>query len=52
MASSGEKPIPSVDYMSFEQVTISVDYLKEKTQYRPKIAIICGTGLGLHNIEY
>lgn len=33
------------DFMAYEEVSISVDYMMHRTQYRPKIAIICGSGL-------
>ena len=35
-----------VDYMSFDRISITVQFLEQKTDYRPKIAIICGSGLG------
>ena len=37
---------PAVDYMAYERVSITVKYLMDRTYYRPKIAIICGSGLG------
>ena len=32
--------------MAYERVSVSANYLMERTQRRPKIAIICGSGLG------
>ena len=32
--------------ISYERVAISANYLMERTKHRPKIAIICGSGLG------
>ena len=32
--------------ISYERVSISANYLMERTKHRPKIAIICGSGLG------
>lgn len=32
--------------MHFEPVNESSKYLLERTKYRPKIAVICGSGLG------
>ena len=32
--------------MAYERVAASAKYVMERTQYRPKIAIICGSGLG------
>ena len=32
--------------MHYEQVKESADYLLSRTTYRPKVAIVCGTGLG------
>ena len=34
-------------YMAYERVDESVKYLMDRTMYRPKIAIICGSGLGM-----
>ena len=34
------------DNMSFDQISESARYLKEKVRLRPKIGVICGTGLG------
>ena len=34
------------DYMSFDRISESAKYLKEKIRLRPKIGVICGTGLG------
>ena len=34
------------DNMSFDQISESAKYLKEKIRLRPKIGVICGTGLG------
>lgn len=41
-----------LDYssMAYERVAASAKYVMERTQYRPKIAIICGSGLGKHII--
>ena len=38
----------SLEYssMAYERVAASAKYVMERTQYRPKIAIICGSGLG------
>ena len=35
------------DLISFDGVSTSVNYLKERTKHRPKISIICGSGLGI-----
>lgn len=35
-----------VDYMSFDRISTTVQFLEQRTDYRPKIAIICGSGLG------
>jgi purine-nucleoside phosphorylase len=32
--------------MAYERVSASANYLLERTKHRPKIAIICGSGLG------
>ncbi len=32
--------------MAYEKVSTSANYLMERTKHRPKIAIICGSGLG------
>ena len=32
--------------ISYERVSVSANYLMERTMHRPKIAIICGSGLG------
>ena len=32
--------------ISYERVSVSANYLLERTKHRPKIAIICGSGLG------
>ena len=32
--------------MSFERVSASASYLLERTEHRPRIAVICGSGLG------
>ena len=37
--------------MDFESVSESADYLLTKTKYRPKLAIVCGSGLGNYPIE-
>jgi len=34
-----------VDYMSFDRISTTVQFLEQRTDYRPKIAIICGSGL-------
>ena len=34
------------DIMSFDRISESAKYLKEKIRLRPKIGVICGTGLG------
>ena len=34
------------DIMGFDQISESAKYLKEKIRLRPKIGVICGTGLG------
>jgi len=44
--SNGEKASEESAGMSYEEVKESADYLLQGTHYRPKIAIICGTGLG------
>ena len=31
---------------SFDTISISANYLLERTSYRPVIGIICGSGLG------
>jgi len=33
--------------LSYERVSVSANYLLERTKHRPKIAIICGSGLGV-----
>ena len=38
---------PTIDHMSFDRISMSVNFLKERTKCRPKISIICGTGLGM-----
>lgn len=44
------KSISDIDYMAFDRISMTVRFLEERTQYRPKIAIICGSGLDfLHN---
>merc|ERR1712117_863863 len=35
----------AVDDMSFERVSASASYLLERTEHRPRIAVICGSGL-------
>merc|ERR1712186_36806 len=35
----------TVDDMSFERVSASASYLLERTEHRPRIAVICGSGL-------
>ena len=35
-----------IDYMSFDRISTTVQYLEKRTHYRPKISIICGSGLG------
>ena len=42
----GSKADQDIDYMAFDRISITVKYLTQRTQYRPKIAIICGSGLG------
>ena len=37
--------------MDFDLVSESANYLLKRTKYRPKIAIICGSGLGKHEIH-
>ena len=32
--------------MAYERVSTSAKYLMDNTKHRPKIAIICGSGLG------
>lgn len=44
-ASECEQMFDKIDYMSFDRISITVKYLMDKTLYRPKIAIICGSGL-------
>jgi len=34
-----------IDYMSFDRISTTVQYLEKRTHYRPKISIICGSGL-------
>ena len=43
---SVDSKLQSVDYMSFDRITMTATFLSEGTKYRPKIAIICGSGLG------
>jgi len=47
---NGLKKHPSVveseDPISFENVNISAQYILDRTQHRPTIGIICGSGLG------
>ena len=33
--------------LSYERVSVSAEYLLKGTKHRPKIAIICGSGLGI-----
>ena len=43
----GKAESPSTrDNMSFDRISESAKYLKEKIKLRPKIGVICGTGLG------
>lgn len=42
---SVDSKLQSVDYMSFDRITMTATFLSEGTKYRPKIAIICGSGL-------
>ena len=43
-------PGNEADFIAFERVSESADYLMNRTKLRPKIAIICGSGLGkLHD---
>ena len=35
-----------IDYMSFDRISTTVQFLEKRTHYRPKISIICGSGLG------
>ena len=35
-----------ISSMSFERVSASASYLLERTEHRPRIAVICGSGLG------
>ena len=35
----------NIEYMAYERLIISVRYIMKKTEHRPQIAIICGTGL-------
>ena len=37
---------PTIDHMSFDRISMSVNFLKERTKCRPKISIICGSGHG------
>ena len=37
--------------MDFESVSESANYLLTRTKYRPKVAIICGSGLGNYQIK-
>ena len=37
--------------MDFESVSESANYLLTRTKYRPKLAIICGSGLGNYPIQ-
>ena len=39
-------PSNESDFIAFERVSASADYLMDRTKLRPKIAIICGSGLG------
>jgi len=34
-----------IDYMSFDRISTTVQFLEKRTHYRPKISIICGSGL-------
>lgn len=34
-------------FSDFERYQATAEFLKSKTNYRPKIGIVCGTGLGL-----
>ena len=45
------KSISDIDYMAFDRISMTVRFLEERTQYRPKIAIICGSGLGMYKKE-
>jgi len=38
-------PSNESDFIAFERVSASADYLMDRTKLRPKIAIICGSGL-------
>ena len=37
--------------MDFESVSESANYLLTRTNYRPKLAIVCGSGLGNHPMK-
>ena len=37
--------------MDFESVLQSANYLLTRTKYRPKLAIVCGSGLGKYPIK-
>ena len=46
-------PSNESDFIAFERVSAGADYLMDRTKLRPKIAIICGSGLGKADIlEY
>ena len=38
--------------MDFNSISESANYLLSRTKHRPKIAIICGSGLGKKIIRY
>ena len=37
--------------MDFNSISESANYLLNRTKHRPKIAIICGSGLGMQVIN-
>ena len=37
--------------MDFDSAKESANYLLSRTKHRPKIAIICGSGLGIRTLE-
>jgi len=42
---SSGSPSSEADFIAFERVSASADYLMDRTKLRPNLAIICGSGL-------
>jgi len=42
---TGSPTSSEAEFMSFERISESADYLMNRTKFRPEIAIICGSGL-------